>query len=109
MTTPNPEERALDWLMVSLVRDAHPEDRERLAEAFGAADTIGRHLPAYAVPGAIRACWLSVVALQAELAGDPWAPVLREAATAVLLDAAGPMEPLVTRAPRDPRELTDGP
>ena len=101
------EREPLDWLAVRVIAAAAPEDKPRLAQVFGEADTIGRHLPLHAVPGAARACWLMVCAIEAERHGDPWARVLTDAAHHALLEAARPMEPLVTFAPATPAELTD--
>lgn len=92
-----------DYLARRIVAETDDDgDRRALAAAFGEADVIARHLPVSAVQAIVRAAWTDFCALDAATHGNPSATALRQAAIALLIDAAEVMEPIVTiPAPRD--------
>jgi hypothetical protein len=94
-----------DELLARLYQHAPAEDQPALAAIFGHADFISRTLPAYAVPIAVRACWLCAVAATATENQETYAPALWRAARAYLDEATMPMVALVAAAPDDAREL----
>jgi hypothetical protein len=97
--------RGPDELLLRLITHAPVEDQPALTRIFADADHISRHLPAYAVPGAIRAAWLCSIAATATEDQLPYAPALWRAARAYLDQATQPMLPIVTHAPDDASEL----
>jgi len=99
-----------DRLAERIVAEATtPAERRALAAAMGEGDVIARYLAVGAVPALVRAAWVQICAWDAVTHGDPVGPALRSAATALMLDVAGEMEPIVTiSAPSTPRGITDG-
>lgn len=84
----------------------HPGERRAIAAALGEGDVIAEYLAVGDVRAVVRAAWVEVCALLAMSRGAPEGAALRAAATALLLDAAEVMEPIVTfPAPPDARAI----
>src|SRR4051794_1950 len=106
MTRPTINAMADDLADRIALETRHPGERRAILAALGEGDVIAEHLAVGDVRAVVRAAWVEVAALVALSHGAPEAAALRAAATALLLDAAEVMEPIVTMpAPRDTRDL----